>query len=128
MESLTAPELLMQDASQERFIDIPQEVRDVYKLYRPSPLYRAHNLEKALGTPAKIYYKYEGLSPTGSFKVNTAVAQVVLQRQARHQAAHHRDRRRPVGHRDRVRLPRSSAWSARSGGRASRSTRSRTAG
>ena len=75
MESLTAPELLMQDASQERFIDIPQEVLDVYKLYRPSPLYRAHNLEKALGTPAKIYYKYEGLSPTGSFKVNTAVAQ-----------------------------------------------------
>lgn len=67
--------LIMQEMSQDRFIDIPEEVLDVYKLYRPSPLFRARRLEKALGTPAKIYYKYEGGSPSGSHKTNTAVAQ-----------------------------------------------------
>jgi tryptophan synthase beta chain len=67
--------LIEQEISQERYIDIPEEVRDVYKLYRPTPLIRAHRLEKALGTPAHIYYKYEGASPAGSHKVNTAIAQ-----------------------------------------------------
>ncbi len=68
-------EIIKQEVSQERWIPIPEEVRDVYKLWRPSPVYRAHRLEKALGTPAHIYYKYEGVSPAGSHKPNTAVAQ-----------------------------------------------------
>jgi len=68
-------EILAQEFSTERWIDIPEEVRDVYRLWRPSPLYRALNFEKALKTPAKIYYKYEGVSPPGSHKPNTAVAQ-----------------------------------------------------
>jgi tryptophan synthase beta chain len=67
--------LIMQEVSQERFIDIPEEVQDVYKLWRPSPLVRAYRWEKALDTPAKIYYKWEGVSPPGSHKPNTAVAQ-----------------------------------------------------
>ncbi len=67
--------LIMQEVSTERYIEIPEEVREIYKLWRPTPLYRAHRLEKALGTPAKIYYKYEGVSPAGSHKPNTAVAQ-----------------------------------------------------
>lgn len=76
MGSLSAAELLRQDGSTERFIAIPDEVRDVYRMFRPSPLYRARNLERDLQTPARIYYKYEGLGPTGSHKVNTAVPQV----------------------------------------------------
>jgi tryptophan synthase beta chain len=68
-------ELIMQEVSTERYIDIPKEVRDVYAAFRPSPLVRAYRLEKALGTPAKIYYKYEGTNPSGSHKLNTAVAQ-----------------------------------------------------
>jgi tryptophan synthase beta chain len=67
--------LIMQEVSTESYIDIPEEVLDVYRVWRPSPLYRAHRLEKALGTPAKIYYKYEGVSPAGSHKPNTAVPQ-----------------------------------------------------
>ena len=68
-------ELIKQVVSQDREIEIPGPVRDAYKLYRPSPLHRAHRLEKALGTPAHIYYKYEGGSPSGSHKPNTALAQ-----------------------------------------------------
>ena len=68
-------ELIKQEVSKERWIDIPEEVREVYKMWRPTPLYRAYNLEKLLDTPAKIYYKYEGVSPAGSHKPNTAVAQ-----------------------------------------------------
>ncbi len=67
--------LIMQEVSQERYIEIPEEIQAIYKLWRPSPLYRAFRLEKALGTPAKIYYKYEGVSPAGSHKPNTAIAQ-----------------------------------------------------
>jgi len=67
--------LIMQEVSKERWIEIPEEVRDVYRMWRPTPLYRAYNLEKMLDTPAKIYYKYEGVSPAGSHKPNTAVAQ-----------------------------------------------------
>ena len=76
MGSLSARELLRQDGSVERFIDIPDDVRRVYQLWRPSPLRRARSLERVLGTPARIYYKYEGVSPTGSHKANTAVPQV----------------------------------------------------
>ena len=68
-------ELIMQEVSQERYHDIPGGVLDVYRQWRPSPLFRAHRLEAALGTPAKIYYKYEGVSPAGSHKPNTAVPQ-----------------------------------------------------
>ena len=68
-------ELIGQEVTTERYIDIPGAVLDVYRLWRPSPLYRAHRLEKALGTPARIYYKYEGVSPAGSHKPNTAVPQ-----------------------------------------------------
>ncbi|KAF0924140.1 hypothetical protein E2562_008457 [Oryza meyeriana var. granulata] len=68
-------ELIRQEITEERFIDIPEEVADVYKLWRPTPLIRARRLEKLLGTPAKIYYKYEGTSTAGSHKPNTAVPQ-----------------------------------------------------
>jgi tryptophan synthase beta chain len=67
--------LIMQEVSPERFIDIPEPVVDVYRLWRPTPLFRARRLETALGTPARIYYKYEGVSPAGSHKPNTAVPQ-----------------------------------------------------
>ncbi len=67
--------LLQQEMSTERYIDIPEPVRDIYRLWRPTPLLRARRLEQALDTPAHIYYKYEGVSPTGSHKPNTAVAQ-----------------------------------------------------
>lgn len=68
-------DLILQEISAERYIEIPEEVREIYKLWRPTPLMRAARLEKALGTPAHIYYKYEGASPVGSHKPNTAVAQ-----------------------------------------------------
>lgn len=67
--------LILQEISAERYIEIPQEVREIYKLYRPTPLIRARRLEKALETPAHIYYKNEGASPAGSHKPNTAIAQ-----------------------------------------------------
>ena len=73
--------IIAQEVSQERYVDIPEEVQEVYKLWRPSPLYRAHRLEKALDTPAKIYYKYEGVSPAGSHKPNTAVPQAYYNKQ-----------------------------------------------
>lgn len=69
------PAILEQEVSNERWIDIPEPVREIYKMWRPSPLFRAHKLEKALGTPAKIYYKYEGVSPAGSHKPNSAIPQ-----------------------------------------------------
>src|ERR671919_204819 len=62
-------------------VEIPEPVREIYKLWRPSPLYRARRLERALDTPARIYYKYEGVSPTGSHKPNTAVAQAYYSKQ-----------------------------------------------
>jgi tryptophan synthase beta chain len=73
--------LIMQEVSQERYIEIPDPVREIYKLWRPSPLFRARRLEKDLDTPARIYYKYEGVSPVGSHKPNTAVAQVFYNKQ-----------------------------------------------
>ena len=68
-------ELIKQEVSLEEKITIPEEVRELYKLYRPTPLIRAYRLEKFLDTPARIYYKYEGASPTGAHKLNTAIAQ-----------------------------------------------------
>jgi len=68
-------QILAQEFGPERWVDIPSEVRDIYRLWRPTPLFRAVGLEKALKTPAKIYYKYEGVSPPGSHKPNTAVPQ-----------------------------------------------------
>ena len=68
-------ELIKQEVSQEKWVPIPEAVREIYKIWRPTPMYRATGLEKRLGTPAKIYYKYEGVSPAGSHKPNTAVPQ-----------------------------------------------------
>src|SRR5882724_7429524 len=74
--------LIEQEVSAERWIPIPERVREIYRMWRPSPLYRAHRLEEAIGTPAHIYYKYEGVSPAGSHKPNTAVAQAYYNREA----------------------------------------------
>ncbi|PLX78389.1 MAG: TrpB-like pyridoxal phosphate-dependent enzyme [Desulfuromonas sp.] len=73
--------IIEQEVSQQRWIDIPEEVLDIYRLWRPAPMYRAHRLEKALDTPAKIYYKYEGVSPAGSHKPNTAIPQAFYNKQ-----------------------------------------------
>ena len=75
-------DLILQEVSRERWIDIPEEVLDIYTLWRPAPLFRAHRLEKALGTPAKIYYKYEGVSPAGSHKPNTSIPQAFYNKKA----------------------------------------------
>jgi tryptophan synthase beta chain len=74
--------LIQQEVATEREIEIPEPVREIYRQWRPSPLYRARRLEKALGTPARIYYKYEGVSPAGSHKPNTAVAQAFYNKEA----------------------------------------------
>jgi tryptophan synthase beta chain len=74
--------LIQQEVSQERWIEIPDEVQSILRQWRPTPLYRARQLEKALDTPARIYYKYEGVSPSGSHKPNTAVAQAYYNKQA----------------------------------------------
>jgi tryptophan synthase beta chain len=74
--------LIEQEVSTQRWIPIPERVREAYRLYRPSPMFRAHSLEAALGTPAKIFYKYEGVSPAGSHKVNTAIPQAYYNAQA----------------------------------------------
>src|SRR3990167_115495 len=73
--------LIQQEVATDRYIPIPEEVREVYRLYRPTPLYRAHRLERALDTPARIYYKYEGVSPAGSHNPNTAIAQAYYNKQ-----------------------------------------------
>ncbi len=75
-------ELILQEVSSERFIEIPEEVREIYRLYRPTPLMRARRLEKLLDTPAHIYYKYEGISPVGSHKPNTAIPQAFYNKAA----------------------------------------------
>ncbi|WJX70753.1 tryptophan synthase [Trifolium repens] len=75
LSPLFPDELIRQEVTTDRFVDIPEEVRDVYKLWRPTPLIRAKRLEKLLDTPARIYYKYEGVSPAGSHKPNSAVPQ-----------------------------------------------------
>jgi pyridoxal-phosphate dependent TrpB-like enzyme len=75
-------ELILQEVTGERYLDIPEPIRDVYRMWRPAPLIRARRLEEKLGTPAKIYFKYEGVSPAGSHKPNTAVAQAWYNKQA----------------------------------------------
>ena len=90
-------ELIKQEVSSTRFIEIPDEVIDIYKLYRPTPLYRARSLEKLLDTPAKIYYKYEGVSPTGSHKPNTAIPQAYYNKKEGDKENYYRDWRRPMG-------------------------------
>ncbi|MCF8010997.1 MAG: TrpB-like pyridoxal phosphate-dependent enzyme [Clostridiales bacterium] len=81
LAAIFPPELIKQEVSQERWIEIPEEVQEIYKLWRPSPLYRARRLEKALDTPARIFFKYEGASPAGSHKLNTAVPQAYFNRE-----------------------------------------------
>jgi len=75
-------EVILQEVSTEERIEIPEEVREVYRQWRPTPLFRARRLERELDTPARIFYKYEGVSPTGSHKPNTAVAQAFYNAQA----------------------------------------------
>jgi tryptophan synthase beta chain len=82
LEPLFPMALIQQEVSAERYIEIPEPVRAIYRQWRPSPLYRARRLEQALGTPAKVYYKYEGVSPAGSHKPNTAVAQAFYNKEA----------------------------------------------
>ncbi len=82
LEPLFPLTLIQQEMATEREIEIPAPVREIYRLWRPSPLYRARRLEQALGTPARIYYKYEGVSPAGSHKPNTAVAQAFYNKEA----------------------------------------------
>lgn len=82
LSALFPMELIMQEVSTDRFIDIPEEVREIYKLYRPTPLVRARRLEKMLGTPAHIYFKNESVSPVGSHKPNTAIAQAFYNKAA----------------------------------------------
>ncbi len=82
LSSLFPIGLIQQEASAERYIEIPDEVLEAYKTYRATPLIRAYRLERALGTPAHIYYKYEGVAPSGSHKLNTALAQVYYNKQA----------------------------------------------
>lgn len=82
LEPLFPAALIQQEVSQEKWIEIPDEVRNMYSLWRPTPMFRAFGLEKALDTPAKIFYKYEGASPSGSHKPNTAVPQAYYNKQA----------------------------------------------
>jgi len=82
LEPLFPMSLIMQEVSTEREIEIPEPVREIYRQWRPSPLFRARRLERALQTPARIYYKYEGVSPAGSHKPNTAVAQAFYNKEA----------------------------------------------
>lgn len=82
MEAIFPANILAQETATERWVPIPEPVREIYRLWRPSPLLRAHRLEALLGTPAKIYYKYEGVSPAGSHKPNSAVAQAYYNRVA----------------------------------------------
>ena len=105
-------ELIKQEVSQERWIEIPEEIRNVYRLWRPTPLFRARRLEKVLDTPARIYYKYEGVSPAGSHKPNTAVAQAYYNKKEKSPASARR--RAPVSGVRRCRSPATcSACSAR---------------
>ena len=82
LKAIFPMELIKQEVSRERYISIPKEVREIYRIWRPSPLYRARRLEKALKTPAQIYYKWEGVSPPGSHKPNSAVAQAYYNKKA----------------------------------------------
>jgi tryptophan synthase beta chain len=82
MKAIFPDTLIAQEMSQDRYIEIPDEVRDMYRQWRPTPLFRARNLEKALDTPARIYYKYEGVNATGSHKLNSALPQAYYNKKA----------------------------------------------
>ncbi|MCG9095566.1 TrpB-like pyridoxal phosphate-dependent enzyme [Laribacter hongkongensis] len=82
LSAIFVDSLIEQEVSTERWIPIPEAVREIYRLWRPAPLFRAHRLEAELGTPARIYYKYEGVSPAGSHKLNSAIAQAYYNREA----------------------------------------------
>ena len=118
--------LILQEVAAEPEVEIPEEVRQAYGLWRPTPLFRARRLEKALGTSARIYYKYEGVSPAGSHKPNTAVPQAYENAKAGVKKLVDRDRRRPVGLVARVRVLAVRARAARSSWSARATTRSRT--
>ena len=96
-------EIIRQEVTAESYVDIPGGVLDVYRLWRPSPLFRARRLEKLLDTPAKIFYKYEGVSPAGSHKPNTAVPQAYYNHLEGVTKLTTGDRRGPVGQRAGVR-------------------------
>ncbi len=99
LQAIFPMDLIAQEVSRDRWIDIPGEVLDIYRLWRPTPLFRAKRLEKALQTPAEIYYKNEGVSPAGSHKPNTAIAQAYYNKKAGIKQTDHGDRGRPVGQR-----------------------------
>ena len=120
-------ELIEQEFSPQPEIDIPGEVMDIYRLWRATPLYRARRLEKALDTPAHIYYKYEGTSPAGSHKPNTAVAQAYYNKRAGIKPPGHRDRAPGSGAARWLWPASSSGWNARSTWCASATIRNRTA-
>lgn len=82
MSAIFADPIIEQEMSAERWISIPEPVREIYQQWRPTPMFRAHRLEEALGTPARIYYKYEGISPAGSHKLNSAVPQAYYNKKA----------------------------------------------
>ena len=96
--------LIGQEVSTDTEVEIPEPVREVYKLWRPTPLYRARRLERALDTPAHIYYKYEGVSPGRLAQAQQRGGAGLREQGGRNRSARHRDRRRPVGLRARARL------------------------
>ena len=106
------PSIIAQEISAERYIEIPEEVREIYRIWRPTPLIRATGLEKALDTPAKIFYKHEGVSPAGSHKRNTAVAQAYYNKMDGITPPGHGDWGRPVGQPRWPSPASSSSWSA----------------
>ena len=120
--------LIGQEVSTEREIEIPDPVREIYRMWRPTPLYRARRLEKALGTTARIFYKYEGVSPAGSHKPNTAVAQAFYNKQEGVKKLSDRDRRRANGAPRSPSPARCSASKSRSTWSGSPTTRSPTGG
>ena len=105
-EAIFPDALIEQEMSSVPTIAIPDPVLDMLRLWRPTPLHRARRLERALGTPAKIFYKNEGVSPAGSHKLNTSIAQAYYNKAARNPASSHRNRRGPVGQRPCFRLQR----------------------
>jgi len=119
--------LIEQEVSQERWIDIPEEVRDIYKLWRPTPLYRAQHLEKALDTPAHIYYKWEGVSPPGKPQAQYRRGPGLLQQERGPDTSEHRDRGWTMGEAPWPSAATSSIWSARSTWSGSATTRNPTA-
>ena len=99
LEAIFPHALIAQEVSSERLIPIPDPVLDMLRLWRPTPLHRAHRLEQALGTPAKIFYKNESVSPAGSHKLNTSIAQAYYNKAQGIQRLVNRNRRRPMGQR-----------------------------